>query len=147
MGEEVIRTEGGPTVVQSKLGWLLSGPLAMSFLSNPLMTQLSLCRLLVTPDPPNCDGGGITNILRSFWEVESIGIIEEPSNAELCEELFLTSVRFSQWWYEVDLPWLRDTCEVPDHCNLCFNWLKCLQRRLIKEPDILTEYNKGTVKS
>ena len=27
VGEEVIRTDGGPTVVKSKFGWLLSGPM------------------------------------------------------------------------------------------------------------------------
>ena len=80
VGEEVIRTEGGPTVVWSKLGWLLSGPLAMSSQSNPLMTQLSLCKLLSTPDLPDCNGDGLTSVLRSFWEVESIGINEEPGD-------------------------------------------------------------------
>jgi len=66
MGEEVIRTEGGPTVVQSKLGWSLSGPLAMLSLSSPLITQLSLCKLLGTLGSPECDGDGLTNVLRSF---------------------------------------------------------------------------------
>ena len=109
----------------------------MSSLSNPSMIQLSLCRLLVMPDPPNCDRDGITNVLRSFWELESIGIIEEPSNPELCKEL---CVKLTQGRCEVGLPWLRDKCEVPDHYDLCLNWLRCVQRRLIKEPDILTKY-------
>ena len=143
VGEEVIRTEGGPTVVWSKLGWLLSEPLAMSSQSNPLMTQLSLCKLLSTPDLPDCNGDGLTSVLRSFWEVESIGINEEPGDNELSEQLFLTSVKFTQGRYEVGLPWLKDKCEVPDHYDLCFNRLKSLQRRLIKEPDILTEYQSS----
>jgi len=63
VGEEVIRMEGGPTVVRSKLGWLLSGPLAVSNLSNPLVTQLSLCKLLNTPALPDCDGDGLTDVL------------------------------------------------------------------------------------
>jgi len=140
VGEEVIRTKGGPTVVRSKLGWLLSGPLAVSNLSNPLMTQLSLCKLLNTPALPDCDGDGLTDVLRSFWEVESIGINEESRSSELCEQLFLTHIKFTNGRYEVGLPWLRDKCEVPDHHSLCLNRLKGLQRRLIKEPDILTEY-------
>jgi len=49
-------------------------------------------------------------------------------------------MKFTNGRYEVGLPWLRDKCEVPDHHRLCLNRLKGLQRRLIKETDILTEY-------
>jgi len=140
VGEELIRTEGGPTVVQSKLGWLLSGPVAISNFSNPLMTQLSLCKLFSASGPLNCDGDGLTNVLRSFWEVVSIGITGEPTDTGLRAKLFLTNVKFIHGRYQVGLPWLRDKSDVPDHYNLCFNRLKALQRRLVKEPDILIEY-------
>jgi len=49
-------------------------------------------------------------------------------------------VKFTNQQYEVGLPCLRDKGEVPDHYDLCFNRPKSLQRRLIKEPDILKEY-------
>ena len=42
VGEEVIRTDGGPTVVKSKHGWLLSGPLATSDPSGTTITHLTL---------------------------------------------------------------------------------------------------------
>ena len=134
----MIQTEGGLTVIKSKLGWLLSGPLTTSHLSGTTIAHLSLCKLSSTlgPDP---DGDALADVLKSFWEIESIGIHEEPNEPELKGELFLTNVNFTQGRYEVDLPWLREKCEVPDHYNLCFNRLKYL-RRLIKEPDILREY-------
>ena len=70
-------------------------------LSNPLMTQLSLCKLLNTPALPDCDGDGLTDVLRLFWEVESTGINEESRSRELCEQLFLTHIKFTNGRYEV----------------------------------------------
>ena len=40
----------------------------------------------------------------------------------------------------VGFPWVRNKGDVPDHFNLCYNWLKYLQRQLIKQPKILGEY-------
>jgi len=56
---------------------VLSGPLTISNLSNPLMTQLSLCKLLCTFGKPDCRGDGLANIQRSFWVVEYNGISED----------------------------------------------------------------------
>lgn len=67
------------------------------------MTQLSLCKLLGTPGSPKCNGDGLTNVLRLFWEVESIGIKDEPGNTELREEFFLTNVKFTSKHYKVSL--------------------------------------------
>ena len=46
--------------------------------------------------------------------------------------------------YEVGLPWIRSKSDIPDHFNLCYNRLRYLQRRLIKQPEILKEY-QGTI--
>ena len=43
VGEEVIRTDGGPTVVKSKLGWLLSGPTMTSDSPTIVGTHLTVC--------------------------------------------------------------------------------------------------------
>ena len=137
--EEIVRTDNGPTVVKSKFGWLLSGPLATSNPPGTTVTHLSLCRL---PDTVAPEVDGLTDILKSFWETKSLGIKEEPVDSETNTEPFLTNVRFVKERYEVGLPWLRERNEVPTHYNLCFNRLKYLQRRLIKEPDILREYQR-----
>ena len=42
--------------------------------------------------------------------------------------------------YEVGLPWIRSKSDVVDHFNLCYNRLKYLWGRLIKQPGILREY-------
>ena len=128
MVEEVIRTDGGPTVAKSKFGWLLSGPLATFDPTGITVTHLSLCNLPGTLVQPDLAGDGLTDILKSFWETESLGIKEEPIESKMNPEPFLTKVRFLHDRYEVGLPWLRERSEVSDHYNLCFNRLKYLQR-------------------
>ena len=49
-------------------------------------------------------------------------------------------MRFHNGRHEVGLPWLREKSEAPQHYNLCFNRLKHLQMRLIKDPTLLEEY-------
>ena len=44
VGEEVIQTDGGPTVIKSKLGWLLSGPMNASVHPDNTITHLALCQ-------------------------------------------------------------------------------------------------------
>ena len=45
---EVIQTNGGPTVIKSKFGWLLSGVLAISEPHGTTVAHLSFCMLLDT---------------------------------------------------------------------------------------------------
>ena len=106
------------------------------------VTHLSLCNLPGTLVKPDLAGDGLTDILKSFLETESLGIKEEPIESEVNPEPFLTNVKFLHEQYKVGLPWLRERSEMPDHYNLCFNPLKYLQRRLIKEPGILEEYQR-----
>ena len=54
--EDTVRTDGGPTAIKSKLGWLISGPLTSLLSSN---STLTLCQgfreLRETPiDEPDC---------------------------------------------------------------------------------------------
>ena len=90
--------------------------------------------------------------LKSFWELEPIEDTKQPK-LNPPEEMFLTKLRFSGTRYEVGLPWTRDPFDVPDHYQMCFNRLMSLQQRLLKEPQIMSEYdqtireqmNKGVV--
>ena len=104
VGEEVIRTDAGPTVVKSKLRWLLSGSLATSDPSGTIIIHLALCKFPGTVRTPDTDEYGLTDILKSFWEIESMGIKEGPNDSEINPELFLTNVKFAHGHYEVGLP-------------------------------------------
>ena len=76
--------------------------------------------------------------IEKFWETESVGIKESPGQD--VEEFFNINVSCARNRYEVNLPWKEE--RPTDHYNLSYNRLKSLQRRLIKEPELLREYDQ-----
>ena len=119
MGDEVLRIDGGPTVVKSALGWLLSGP---TMTSDPAVSGIHLAVRKQSMSPEHLSYSN-TEILRSFWEREAVGI-KESSNLESNLEIFLSNVKFYKGRYEVGLSWLREKDEVPQYYNLCLSTCK-----------------------
>lgn len=72
---KVIRRENGPTAIQTKLGWVLSGPMHGSTQDDKQRSSLVTTHVLKTAVKPlditneNLDGN-----LRTFWDLESLGI-------------------------------------------------------------------------
>lgn len=84
---EVIRGQSGPVAIQTTLGWVLSGPTGTMGPRKPTVS-------LVTTHTLRVDG--ITNkeldtTLRSFWELESLGI--QCPNNDPVSDLFANTVR------------------------------------------------------
>ena len=120
---EVLRTNGGPTAVSSKLGWLLSGPIQASHglvtVSNLAVSQGIHYPLSTSEDE------ALLGALKRFWQLESLGIAEEPNNEDK-PETFLTDLRFTGNIFTVNLPWKLDPRELPDHQQMCTNRLRAL---------------------
>ena len=74
--------------------------------------------------------------LRSFWELEALGIQEEEST--LFDD-FASSVKFENGRYKVALPWREFHDPLPDNHQLSVNRLQGLLQRLKQEPAILEE--------
>ena len=125
---EVMRINGGPTAMSSKLGWLLSGPtLAVNQgIHHPLTTS---------------EDDLLLSTLKCFWQLESVGILNEPCVEEE-PELFLRNLRHTGIRYELNLPWRMDLRDLPDHKAMCVNRLKSLLCRLRKNKVVLQEYDK-----
>jgi hypothetical protein len=70
--------------------------------------------------------------------MESIGIREAtcPDN----DEGFVTNVSYKDGRYEITLPWKENWPS--DHYNLTYRCVLALQRRLLHDRDLLTEYDK-----
>ena len=76
--------------------------------------------------------------LRSFWELESIGILE-PERTLLDE--FSDTITFREGRYEVPLPWKQLHKPLPDNYLLSCKRLQGLLRCLKQTPDLLQEYD------
>ena len=74
---EVIQEGQGPVAINSKLGWLLSGPLNSFDFS-----YLTACNVIVSGDYTDSkatDADKLIGLLKNFWEVEAIGITDDSS--------------------------------------------------------------------
>ena len=130
---ETIRGASGPTAVYTKLGWILSGPTITK--SRALMTHTLTTRVKATEDKTQLE-----EQLKSFWELESLGISEQEPTLY---EQFKDHVTFDGSRYEVTLPWRDSASLLPDNYELSLSRLRGLLRRLRRNPALLDEYHKS----
>ena len=124
MSGDTIIGDKGPIPINSKLGWLLSGPIGTTAFINLVAENTDDPLDLQTDDQ-------LTSALRQFWETESLGI--NPDNPDQDNTHFLRNIECVQGQYQVSLPWKRDTADVHDHCRL--------KTHLLRKPQVLKEYD------
>ena len=115
---------------------MLSGPV------NTQMNQASTINLTTThvlrietrvQEGPN----NLSDQLKDFWELESIGIKPEES----VFDKFLKETKFNGERYEVKLPWKEDHRLLPDNYMLSCYRLKSLLKRMKVNSSVLKEYD------
>ena len=71
----VIRGKDGPTAIHTKLGWVLSGPINGATQEERQQNNLVITPVLKsTVKPVDVTNESLDGNLRSFWELESLGI-------------------------------------------------------------------------
>lgn len=128
---QVRRGDNGPIAVETKLGWVLSGPMGVPDSYN-LLTAHS-CMLTVSSQELSLD-----DTLRSFWELESLGINKSTQSVQ---KEFEESIAFRDGRYEVCLSWKKSHPILPDNYENCKKRLQGLLKRLRLSPDVLRDYD------
>ena len=130
----VSKNTGSPTAIHTKLGWVLSGPLAVGT-SNPCSTNLITTHVLRVDTQVD----NLGNSLRAFWELESLGIqpIEKSPDNDIS-----SNIKFRDSRYEVSLPWKPFHQPLPNNYNLSKQRLDSLLRRLRQNPVLLQDYDR-----
>ena len=136
----IARGERGPTAINSKLGWLLSGPTNASTHNRKTVSNVIVTGGVIDASS-STDYEELTTVLRKFWDTEALGIQENSHESTVNDQAFLKDVKYEKGHYEVSLLWVKGYSELPCHYNLSFNHLKYLQFQLLKRPELLTEYN------
>jgi hypothetical protein len=141
--EDIVRGEGGPSAISSKLGWLLSGRTTQSSSNN----HSTMSNLILAGDP--CQNSAIPNrndeivdSLKRFWDIESIGITDDKQDFHQ-DDKFLQNIQFAGERYEVGLPWKEKRPMLDNDYDLCYNRLRSLYSKLKKQPELLQEYDNG----
>ena len=119
----------GPTAVESRLGYLLSGPLPLVNTSCVQITRLSC----------------ITDIdYNTFWEVESMGTTTPRQNqdAEFLQTYLSTKVSTQpDGSYCLKFPWKDNHPPLPYNYNICARRTRSMAHRLAKTPTLLRIYS------
>lgn len=133
---ELIRGEKGPVAIKSTLGWILSGP--VESVGHECAVNLITTHVLRADD-------GVTNkmlddTMRSFWELESMGIQVEDTEPSV-DDQFMNSIKMVNVRYELSLPWRECHDPLPTNYDLSRRRLTGLLRRLRQSPEVLKEYD------
>ena len=134
---EMVRGASGPTAVQTRLGWVLSGP--AEGLTQRHAVNLATTHILRTDaqaaSSQKCD---LDENLKKFWDLETLGIRE--GECSVYEE-FERSISSHDGRYEVHLPWKDPHPMLPDNYDLSQKRLTGLLKRLRQSPQVLQQYD------
>ena len=140
---EIKQGTSGPVAMNTKFGWTLSGPVENAPRSDTHSVNLAATHVLrIDTHRDEFDvrqqDMEMDNKLRTFWELESLGInLEENSVLET----FNSTVTFKNQRYEVGLPWKEVHDTLPDNYSLSERRLQSLLKRLKLKPEQLAEYD------
>ena len=131
--EDRIIRGNGPTAMQSKLGFLLSGPLR-----SPAASSQSVgVHFLTTHQTED-------SLLERFWSVESMGI-EPPQqtnpHAEFLKTYQSSIQRMPSGGYTAKLPWKDEHPPLPSNQAISAGRTRLMLRRLNKTPQLIQQYD------
>ncbi|XP_063447979.1 uncharacterized protein LOC134727528 [Mytilus trossulus] len=136
VGNRVIRGSG-PTAVQSKVGYLLSGPIQLNTYSNNQSTS-SIMNILIPHRLEECE-------IHKFWEIESIGTeIDSEVKAKTDLQEMTTyqenNIHLKDNRYIAKFPWKPEHPELPCNEMIARKRAYNVINRLAKEPEMLKIY-------
>ena len=136
--DKVIRGDcGGPMAIQTKLGWVLAGPVEglLSRISTHLVTAHSMAVDAYTLQDSDRE---LDCKLKMFWDLESLGILKDEVTVY---DEFKSTIRFNGKRYKVSFPWKESHAPLHDNYNLSLKRLIGLIKRLRHNPEILRQYD------
>ena len=96
-----LRGRSGPTAIQSKFGWVLSGPAEQLAQEDTIVNLVSTHILRVDSQTMPIENQDLDTRLKTFWDLESLGLCNSDSSVY---SEFTNSISFNDNRYEVCLP-------------------------------------------
>ena len=124
----------GPTAMQSKLGYLLSGPVSSIAITSEATTNMFFVMTSHKEEEFN---------LEKFWQLESIGISNPPKNDHdtFLENYQASLKRGPNGAYIAKLPWKQEHEPLPNNYLTCEKHTRSMVKRLSQTPNLLEHYN------
>ncbi|XP_075531538.1 uncharacterized protein LOC142564428 [Dermacentor variabilis] len=138
---EVKKLQGALVAVKTEFGWTLQGAIPSSS-SAAYCSTVAVLRAGVFADTTS-----LSKELKSFWELESIGIIDSSAQTnEESEEVMSTfpaSLEKMDTRYEVALPWKPLNMQLADNKAVAKKRLTNLTKKLMKDESTLIKYDEA----
>ncbi|KAL5472994.1 hypothetical protein EMCRGX_G027441 [Ephydatia muelleri] len=125
----------GPTAVETRFGWVLSGP--VPGFSQTTISNFVSSHVLKVGCTDQLDLASLDKKLQAFWDLDTMGIRGE----DCIYSRFTKNISLQDGRYCVHLPWKEPHPLLPDNYELSKDRLFNLLRRLRQSPDILNQYD------
>ncbi|XP_075559900.1 uncharacterized protein LOC142591457 [Dermacentor variabilis] len=139
--QPVKKLQGALVAVKTEFGWTLQGAIPSSS-SAAYCSTVAVLRAGVFADTTS-----LSKELKSFWELESIGIIDSSAQTnEESEEVmstFSASLEKMDTRYEVALPWKPLNMQLADNKAVAKKRLTNLTKKLMKDESTLIKYDEA----
>lgn len=128
---EIVRGDFGPTAINSNFGWILPGPTETAIDSGRSLTNLTI-------------SGNSTCLFDDTQDtlVDNLKSSGKQSQLESGENQTSNSRTIVLTKMYVELPWKENHRAISSDYELCLSHLKCLQPKMLKEPEVIHEYNQ-----
>ena len=133
-GRIVQGKKAGPVAMETKLGWVLSGPTDM------VSSDSDLHAMRIDTVVIDKENFAIANEVKKFWENEAIGI--KGNEDQFMHEKFVDEIEFVDNRYEVKLPFKDGHSILPDNYSLAKRRLFSLVNRLQQNKEIAEQYDE-----
>ena len=130
--DRIVRGEG-PTAVESRLGYLLSGPLP--FPQSVYITCSQVLTFSCITEEVHCD---------NFWKIESMATTSTAQNSdtEFLQEYLTSNITVKpDGTYSLRFPWKTYHPALPSNYSVCAKRTRSMANRLAKTPYLLQLYN------
>ena len=134
-GNIIKRDPSGPVALETKLGWVLSGPAVCPTSTRSCTVNLSSTHVLKIESTEISD---MKDDLQKFWDLETLGIKEREASVY---DKFSSDIRFTGERYQVKLPFKDSHPMLPDNYTAASRRLTTTIKKLKDQPEILKQYD------
>ena len=135
-GNIIKRDPSGSVALETKLGWVLSGPAVCSTSTKSCTVNLSSTHVLKIESTEISD---MKDDLQKFWDLETLGIKEREASVY---DKFSSDIRFTGERYQVKLPFKDNHPVLPDSYSAASRRLTTTIKKLKDQPEILKQYDQ-----
>ncbi|KAH7702853.1 Pao retrotransposon peptidase domain-containing protein [Aphelenchoides avenae] len=141
---ELERLKNGTRVLDSATGFIATAASTRAGSSGfPLVSACSTFPVISIDNDTEIDQRLLDRQVEEFWLLQSLGFMEDAriQDDEVAQEILLRTLKHVNGRYRVRMPWNTARPDLPRHYKLAWRRLASLIARLLREPELLKQYD------